>query len=83
MTITEIRNLFPSETEFYLEIFDEDGMMGQGHYDVLKINNILFGTSAFAETKVNRIRANGKNKVIIESDMPMLIFNAWKKYADV
>lgn len=83
MTIAEIRNLFSEDTEFYLEMFDDDDMMGQGAYHFFKINNVLFGTSAFADMRVNRIRATGKSKIIIESDMPTVVFNAWEKWADV
>lgn len=82
MTITEIRSLFPSETEFRLEIIDYDEWEEHGNPISFRINNLLFGTDAFAGMKVNHMRAEN-NRIIIESDMPMLIFNAWKKYADV
>ena len=84
MTIRELRDIFKSDTKFYLiaYVYTDDG-----EYDKterFEIKTILYGSNAFADTSIgfSDIKAAGKNEVEIHTDMPLEIFRAWKKYSD-
>lgn len=84
MTIRDLRDIFKSDTKFYLitYVYTDDG-----EYDKterFEIKNILYGSSAFADISIrfSDIKAAGENEVEIDTDLPLEIFRAWKKYSD-
>ena len=78
MTISELKTIFSSDTEFTVKLmFSDDSMEG------FKITPKLLGTAAFASAQVEMksVRAVAVGKVEIAIDMPEGVFNAWKEYS--
>lgn len=78
MTISELKTIFSSDTEFTVKLmFSDDSMEG------FKITPKLLGTAAFASAQVEMksVRAVAVGKVEIAMDMPEGVFNAWKEYS--
>lgn len=78
MTISELKTIFSSDTEFTVKpMFAADGVEG------FKITPKLLGTAAFASVQVElqSVRAVAVNKVEIAVDMPEGVFKAWKDYS--
>lgn len=76
MRIIDLKELFEINTKFYLQNPNDDT-------DNFEIQNILFGTRAFADMGlvITSIKAIAKNKIVISIfDMPTEIYQAWKKY---
>ena len=84
MTIRELRDIFKSDTKFYLiaYVYTDDG-----EYDKterFEIKNILYGNSSIADMTLNfsAVKATGENEIEVHTDLPLEIFRAWKKYSD-
>lgn len=78
MTISELKTIFSSDTEFTVKpMFTDDSV------ESFKITPKLLGTAAFASAQVElqSVRAVAVNKVEIAVDMPEGVFKAWKEYS--
>lgn len=78
MTISELKTIFLSDTEFTVNMMFSDDVE-----ECFKITPILLGTAAFSSIKVEMksVRAVSAGKVEIAVDMPESVFKAWKEYS--
>lgn len=75
MTLRDLRNVFENGTLFLLYCAEDED-------ECLEINNILWGTEAFAGMSVPADSIYvGKYTINIKTDMPIAVLNEWKKYA--
>lgn len=71
MTIRDLRSAFTKDTKFYLcEAIEK-----------FKINNYLFGTNAFASIEISYAEVKDDVVNIYVTDMPHIVFLAWKRDA--
>lgn len=75
MTLKDLRSEFDGATEFYLCII--------GHLEKIKITNLMWGNICFNTMELLSISAIAKDTVLIETDMPEIVFEAWKNYSEM
>ena len=82
MTLRDLRKVFDDETTFYLckKRYDNDGME---YIEQIAITNYLWGCEDIWNMSVDMKTVKAARfQVHIYTTMPLIVWEAWKKYAE-
>lgn len=72
MTLQDLRNVFRGDTVFVLRTWSGEE---------LQITNLLWGNLTLIRIHIWDVEVKD-NKIIVNVDMPDVVFQAWKEYAE-